>query len=345
MRLKLKKFKINNTPGKIFLIIFLIIFITSFYLINKQLSPAGYDTDNIVVNIPPNSTTNDIVEILSEEELIRNEIIFKIYAKVLGYDTDLKAGEYLLNQSLSSREILNKLSAGEVNYYTFTIPEGYTVEQIANTLAERNFVDKKEFLYQAENGSFVFPYLDKLPEGDNRLEGFLFPDTYEISRNQDEKQIIQLMLNRFLEVVDKENIEEKGDEMGLDPLEIVTLASIIEREAALKEEMELISAVFHNRLEKGMLLQSCATVQYAIGEVKEVLLYEDLRTPSPYNTYLPENPGLPPGPIANPGAAALEAAVNPAEVDYLFFVSKGDDSHHFSSTLAEHDAAKRKYLD
>lgn len=344
MKFQLSKLKTNLSRGKIFLIIFVILLIIGCFWLNNQLSPVGHSTENVVVNIPSNSTTSDIAEILSENELIRNEKIFTLYTKVFGYDTDLKAGEYLLNQSLSSKEILGKLTAGEVNYHTFTIPEGYTVEQIASTLDEKRLVSKEDFLFQVEKGEFDFPYLEALPEGENRLEGFLFPDTYNISRNDDEKQVIQLMLNRFLAVFDK-NIEEKGKELGMDPLEIVTLASIIEREAALHEEMEIISAVFHNRLDKGMLLQSCATVQYAIGETKEVLLYEDMRTPSPYNTYLPENPGLPPGPIANPGINAIEAAVNPADVDYLYFVSKGDGSHHFSSTLAEHNAAKEKYLD
>ncbi len=228
----------------------------------------------------------------------------------------------------------------------FTIPEGFTLEQIAARLEDEGMVGKEAFISACQdymqNIDPSFSFLNDIPSSVNfLLEGYLFPDTFEVRRGITARELIDVMLHRFNEVFNEDN-RRRASEMGFTLHEIVTLASIVEKEARVAEERPIISAVFHNRLQSpGMsLLQSCATVQYALGEVKPVLLYEDLEIDSPYNTYL--YPYLPPGPIASPGEDALEAALYPAEVDYLYFVYKEDGSgtHYFSTTLQEHNHYK-----
>ncbi|MBZ4688048.1 MAG: aminodeoxychorismate lyase [Clostridiales bacterium] len=334
----------NLTLPKVFgiIIIFLFLFVASTaYWVKVQLEPVDPHAGDVTVVISANSTTADIAELLYKEGIIRNSYFFRVYARISRLDRDLKAGNYVLSPAHSLPEIVDKLSKGSVTLRSFTIPEGYTVKQIAERLAEEGFINKGRFLDLAENGEFDFPYSESLSEGENRLEGFLFPDTYKIPDYYTEEQIIQLMLDRFTEVYNN-SIKKKAEDMGMSVKETVTLASIIEREVQDPSEREIVSGVFHNRLKIEMPLQSCATVQYILGETKEVLLNEDIEKPSPYNTYL--HPGLPPGPIASPGKASLLAAVSPADVEYLYFVSKGDGTHHFSTTLKEHNAAKKKYL-
>jgi len=194
------------------------------------------------------------------------------------------------------------------------------------------------------NDTEKFPFLEAIPDKTKyRLEGYLFPDTYEISDEATASELISIMLDGSAKVLEGD-FQDKLDEKGLSLHEALTLASIVEREARVDKERPLIAAVFHNRLdnEAMQLLQSCATVQYALGEVKPVLTYDDLEVDSPYNTYL--NPGLPPGPIGSPGFRSIEATLYPAEVDYLYFVFKedGTGTHYFSETLQEHNAYKRK---
>lgn len=313
-----------------------------FYQIQKLSGPVSPgEGKEVVISIPARATTNQIAGLLAEEGVIQNELLFELYTRLYGFDRHLQAGEFRLNTSMPMVEVVNKLVSGQVISYTFTIPEGFTVEQIAARLAADGYVDKDRFLSLVEKGNFNFLWLDELPAGPYRLEGFLFPDTYRIPKDFSEQEIIQMMLDRFTEVYDQD-YRDQAAQMGLSTLEAITLASIVEREVRKPEELEIVSAVFHNRLKKGMRLESCATIQYLLGEPKEVLLNEDLEIDSPYNTY--KNAGLPPGPIASPGKAAIHAALNPADVDYLYFVAKNDGSHYFSRTLAEHNRAKKKYL-
>lgn len=295
----------------------------------------------IVVEIKSNTGTSQIAQQLYDKGLIHNPTFFRLYVRNNGLDRSLKAGKYDLSPSMSLSEIVDRLQKGQVNLISFTIPEGLTLEQIAASLERQGVADAQVFLKLAETGEFIFPWLDELPEGPLRFEGFLFPDTYKIPEGFSESNIIQMMLDRFKEVFTEE-YEAKMKELGMNIVEVVTLASIIEREIRKPEEQVIASAVFHNRLNRNMRLESCATIQYALGEVKEVLLYSDLEIASPYNTY--RNDGLPPGPIAAPGQGAIYAALNPSGDDYLFFVAKPDGSHHFSRTFKEHEQAKSKYL-
>ena len=234
-------------------------------------------------------------------------------------------------------DIIDELVKGakNENVVQFTIPEGYEIRQIADKLSEQGLVDKDRFLELVSDKKYFedkYLFLKELEEGQG-LEGFLFPSTYEVYIDATEEEIIDKMLSLFYEVYEQ-NIKEGMGKYKLNLNELVTLASIIEREGKLDEERELISAVFHNRLNQGMLLQSCATVQYALGERKERLSDKDTQIQSVFNTYIHE--GLPPYPIASPGKASLVAAINPADVDYLFYFALQDGSHVFTRTYNEH---------
>lgn len=336
------------------LCLFLVILGSLSYLaclrVNSLLAPVSssitYEEKEIV--IPYNSSTAEIAAILMNEDLIKNEIVFRLYARYRGYDQKLQAGRYLLKTSMNMEEIMQTLQQGVLweEGLRFTIPEGFSLEQIAGRLEDECLIDKEAFISACQDYMQdidpSFNFLKDIPSGVNYgLEGYLFPDTFEVHRGIIARELIEVMLNRFSDVFNSDYRQRAG-EMGYTLHEIVTLASIVEKEARVAKERPIVSAVFHNRLQSPEmpLLQSCATVQYALGEVKPVLLNEDLEIDSPYNTYL--YPHLPPGPIASPGRDALEAALYPAEVDYLYFVYKEDGSgtHYFSTTLQEHNHYK-----
>lgn len=342
--------KVNTQPRKtaifrairLIFVVIIIFGIFAYVKIEEFKGPVDASSTEIIsVEIQSNSGTAQIAQTLYQKGLINNATFFRLYVRNEGLDRFLRAGNYDLSPSMSMEEIIDKLLKGQENLVSFTIPEGLTLEQIAYSLQRQEVADAETFLELAEHGDFDFRWLDQLPEGPLRFEGFLFPDTYRIPDYFSEEDIIQLMLNRFTEIFN-EDYEARMNELGWSIVDVVTLASIIEREIKKPGEQAIASAVFHNRLKINMLLQSCATVQYVLGEVKEVLTNADLAIESPYNTY--KNAGLPPGPIAAPGKGAIEAALYPSDDDYLYFVAKPDGSHHFSRTLSEHNQAKNKYL-
>jgi len=252
-------------------------------------------------------------------------------------ESRLKAGEYKLSPCMNLIKVLGILEQGRVLEHPFTIPEGYTIAQIARVLAELGLADEERFLKLAYDQKFI----SKLGIRTISLEGYLFHDTYRISKGNKEEEIIELMVGQFNKTI-TQNDRKRAAELGFSMHQIVTLASIIEKETSAPGERSLISAVFHNRLKRKLPLQSDPTVIYALGkDFDGNLTKKDLMTESPYNTYL--YPGLPPGPIANSGRAAIHAALYPAEVDYLYFVSKNDGTHKFSTTHKEHIRAVRKY--
>ncbi|MBS3970786.1 MAG: endolytic transglycosylase MltG [Clostridia bacterium] len=337
-----KTFKKTKLIVLLLLLSLVLVFLYGMFKIEQFKEPVEKDSDRyVVVEIKSNTGTHQIAQQLYDNGLIHNTLFFRLFVRNQGLDRHLKAGKYNLSPSMSLYEIVDRLQRGQLNLISFTIPEGLTLEQIAASLERQGVADAQVFLRLAEEGDFIFPWMDELPEGPLRFEGFLFPDTYRIPEGFSEAGIIQMMLDRFKEVFTEE-YEARMNELGMNILEAVTLASIIEREIRKPEEQAMASAVFHNRLNRKMRLESCATIQYALGEVKEVLSYSDLEIASPYNTY--RNDGLPPGPIAAPGKGAIHAALNPTDDDYLFFVAKPDGSHHFSKTFREHEQAKNKYL-
>ncbi|MEW6621709.1 MAG: endolytic transglycosylase MltG [Bacillota bacterium] len=342
--------KANVNSNKVFriklfyLITFLIaiVMVISYFAVEQMKLPVNKDSSEIVsVEIQPKTGTRQIARLLYEKGLIKNITFFVLYVRNEGLDRSLKAGSYELSPAMKLNDIVAELSKGRTNLISFTIPEGLTLAQTAALLEKDGIVSSQSFLDLAEHGEFNFPWIDELPKNSSRLEGFLFPDTYKIPEGYSEEKVIQMMLDRFVNIFNDE-YRNQMDEMNLNIVQVVTLASIIEREIRLPGEQAIASAVFHNRLQKNMRLESCATVQYALGEVKETLLLSDLEIDSPYNTY--RNSGLPPGPIAAPGKGAIHAALYPSDDDYLFFVAKPDGSHHFSRTLQEHISAKNKYL-
>lgn len=346
MNTALKKKK--SSKGKIFIVLLVLIVALGLGVKNyiyMSLEPVHTKENAIEVSvfIPSGSNTDTITDILHNSNLIKNEIIFKLAAKLKGMDGRLKAGNYILNTSMSSEEILNELVEGGVLKETtkFTIPEGFELRQIADRLSEQGLINRDKFMEitsDIDNFRGEYEFIDELSSGIT-MEGYLFPDTYEIFIDATEEEIVNKMLSRF-ENVYKEKLKDQTFKMGLDLNQFITLASIIEREAMADDERPVVAGVFYNRLDINMPLQSCATVQFVLGERKPILSTKDTEITSPFNTYI--NNGLPPSPIASPGLESIEAALNPKETEYLYFVAKPDGTHVFNTDYDDHIRAKNR---
>jgi len=273
---------------------------------------------------------------LAEANLINSEMFFKLYMRITGKAGRIKFGVYDLNDGMSAAKIAQAITSGKTKTISITIAEGLHNRQIADLFVEKKFfASRDEFLQFAAKKAI----LDKFKIPAQSTEGYLFPDTYFLPQGYPKDKIIEHMIEHFFEKTKEvKNFPTEPRKIH----ETVILASIVEREAKLKEERPLIAAVFHNRLRDSEPLESCATVQYLFEKPKARLFYKDLEVESPYNTYKVR--GLPPGPIGSPGIAAINATVNPEKTDYKFFVLKGDDAHHFSKDFKEHNAAKKKYI-
>lgn len=338
--MKSKKRRNFKRHSFLLLIVALALILTLFQI--KDLTEAASTvSQEINVTIPVGSSNQQIAKILADSGVIKNKYAFLLLSKYLGYDKSLKAGSYILDSAWSLTQVLEELSKGQVQTTTFTIPEGYHIEQIADRLSAKGLVNREKFLSMADSSKFDFPFLKDVDGEGYLLEGYLFPDTYQITKEMDESDIIKMMLKRFTEVYDEE-MRDRAKIMGLTDHELITIASMIEKEAKFDEDRPLIASVIYNRLKIGMPLQIDATIQFALGKPKAKLYKKDLKVESPYNTYL--NYGLPPGPIGAPGKASIQAALYPENTDYLFYLAKSDGTHVFSKTLQEHNAAKQKYI-
>lgn len=306
------------------------------YVVRFLSTPAGEGSEPKVVEIPPGRPFPAVARDLEAAGVVRDSRLLALYARVTGAAGRIKAGEYEFTPDLTPRQVLARLVRGEIRQHRITIPEGYTVREIAELLAAERLADVAEFVAAAEDPAVV----RSLGVPANRLEGYLAPDTYRFVRGLPATSILKAMVARYRANVTPALLEEAA-RLGLTEHQLVTLASIVEKETGRPEERPLIAAVFHNRLRKGIPLQSDPTVIYGIKDFDGNLRKADLLQWTPYNTY--RIPGLPPGPIANPGLAAIEATLRPANVDYLYFVSRNDGSHHFSRTLAEHERAVDRY--
>ncbi|MGI5911935.1 MAG: endolytic transglycosylase MltG [Syntrophomonadaceae bacterium] len=294
----------------------------------------------IDVYIPADSSARQVASILHEHQLIRSQNTFLSYCSKEKLDTRLKPGHYSFNQSLSLAEIAQRIAAGQVIKIKITIPEGYTVNEIGAMLSEKQLCTQEAW-QKAVQANYPYDFLNKVPsEAKQKLEGFLFPDTYYIEKGASSQDIVEIMLQNFASIWDKE-FAQQAKAKNMDVFETIILASLIEEEAMHDDERVTISGVIKNRLQKGMYLQLCPTVLYCIDEKKTELSNADLDIESPYNTY--RNPGLPPGPIANPGKASIAAALNPEENEYFFYVAKGNGTHYFSRTFDEHLQAMARY--
>lgn len=293
----------------------------------------AYDSskkDTVNITIESGSTTGDIGSLLEEKGIIESASAFKYFSKFKRYDSKYQAGNYALSPAMKLSEIADIIMSGKTNNMTLTIPEGYTIYQIADKLASEGLVDKEKFESLLAGGEFDYDFLRGAQKGKNHLEGYLFPDTYAIEYNADERTIIETMLNQFDSIFTDE-FKKQAKKMGRSINDIIVVASIIERECRVDEERGKVASVIYNRLKDTMPLQMCSTVQYVLGKQKETLTDADTRISSPYNTYI--NPGLPPGPICCPGLASIKAALYPEDTDYLYFVvsDKLDGTQKFSS--------------
>ena len=300
-------------------------------------------SSDLSVKIEKGSTVGRIARELKDAGLIEYRWAFVLFAKVTGNADSFQYGTYVLNTDMDYLELVTNLqkTASFRATVTVMIPEGAELREIIATLDEKNVCTAEELWDAVENHPFDYDFLQNLPERENRLEGYLFPDTYEFFEQSDAVTVLTKFLDNF-EVKFSQELRDRAQEIGMSIDEVVTLASIIEREAASDEDRATVSSVFHNRLNSTQypLLQSCATVQYVLQERKSVLTYDDIKIDSPYNTYLYE--GLPIGPIASPGLASIRAALYPETTDYYFFVVSADGTHIFSKTLAEHNAAVKQ---
>ncbi|MCB4792843.1 MAG: endolytic transglycosylase MltG [Elusimicrobia bacterium] len=279
----------------------------------------------VLVYIPPGSSAYDISIKLKQAGVINSSKMFLLTAKITRSIKQLKSGTYEISPRDSIFKVIAMLEKGKSKYIKVTIPEGFTCRQIADKLSELGIADKDKFI--------------KLTKDEN-LEGYLFPETYYLERNIPEQKLVNKMLEQF-NVHFSSDMRKRANSMKyMNEKNIIILASIIEKEAALEAERPVISAVFHNRLKKYMYLESCATVLYAMGIHKDKLTYDDLKIDSPYNTY--KHYGLPPGPICNPGLGSINAALYPADSTDLYFVARGSGTHSFSVGYKEHLKEKRK---
>jgi UPF0755 protein len=298
-----------------------------------------HSNKSCVVTIKKGATLREIGNMLQDDGLINSSSFFVFYAQLRGTEKQIEAGSYRLSDNLSMKEILDRIVGGDVLLYRVVIPEGYTTDQIGKLLVSKKIVTADGWQNALATENFAYPFLKDAPAGSKRLDGFLFPATYDLMSNFTSQEILDLMLSRF-NTAFTPDLQARAQEQHLSVRQVIILASIVEREAKLDSERPIIASVFLNRLRIGMRLESDATVQYALGAPKEKLTDQDVRIPSPYNTYL--HAGLPPGPISNPGLASIRAVLYPAETNYLFFMGKSDGSHVFSVTFGEHVIASRQ---
>jgi UPF0755 protein len=338
----LTKMRKTSSRPRIFAAVGLAVIILIGFL--SLLSPVSKPAQarDVIVRIPPEATAAQVAVILKQKEVIKSPVVFRVYSRYQGMDGLLKAGEYRISTSLSTPEILHELVDGRLAVQTITVPEGFTTERLADLLVENGLVARDQFFLSLANDHFPYLFVQGLPSGSNRrLEGYLYPDTYQVTRGSGEHAVIELMLSRFEKEINDLNYAEKASRAGLTLNEAVTIASMIESEARVDQERPLIAGVIFNRLQLNMPLQIDATVQYALNGHKERIYYKDLEVDSPYNTY--RITGLPPGPIAMPGRSSLLAAVNPAQTNDLYYVAKPDGTHAFATTLEEHNLNREKY--
>lgn len=298
--------------------------------------PRGNGSVQSDISFPPGSGIRKLSNDLKAGGIIRSSWHFILMTRLRGDSHRLKAGEYSFTDIMTPDVILSKIVSGDVNYRKFTLPEGYSMYQAAELLEQKGLFKKDDFMEKCRDREL----LGRLGLNESSAEGYLYPATYNLSRGGNEEELLKLMIGQFNKV--HAGIQSRSGALNLSLHEVVTLASIIEKEAVSPDEKTLISSVFHNRLRIGMPLQSDPTSVYGVRAFSGKVSKADIQRPSPYNTYL--NKGLPPGPIGNPGKHAVQAAMQPAKTDFLYFVARRDGTHQFSKNLDEHNRAVVRYL-
>jgi UPF0755 protein len=325
-------------------IVFILLFVlvAGFLFVRDELTtPFPMPADNVVIEIPRGLRAREIVGLLESRRVISNRYVTLAYIFYSGRRNRLLAGEYVFDRPMTPIEVVDRITSGNVRLYKFTVAEGLTIDDTAAKWEEQGYGKAAEFLLAANESTSLIKDIDPNARS---LEGYLFPETYSFPRRTTAKQIVESMVSRFRGIVQKLENEVPKEQWPLGLRETVILASLVESEAARAEDRPLVAGVYTNRLSRKMLLQCDPTVIYALQKAQKYrgrLLLVDLKFPSPYNTYV--TPGLPPGPIMNPGYAALRAAVQPAVSKNLFFVRTVDGRHTFSETLAAHNKAVAAY--
>lgn len=304
------------------------------------ITPIRSSAAPVTVDIPPGSNFRAAAKLLQGKAVVGNAFLFTLLAKLKKSEHTIKPGEYRFAEPLTPFKVLEKLIHGDVMVYAITIPEGSTIFDVARILEDAGLGPAEDYLAKATDNLLIA----SLGVEAESLEGFLFPDTYRFDKGTDPDAILKRMIRRFNEIFNQA-METKASQFPLSDKEIITLASLVEKETSVADEKPLIAAVFLNRLRKNMRLDCDPTVVYGIRrgdpDFQGRLKKEHLRQETPYNTY--RILGLPPGPICNPGREALLAVLNPAHVEYFYFVSRNDGTHQFSYTLQEHNVAVDKY--
>lgn len=332
-----KKKKLTIAILVLLVVIILIAFST--YKINIGPVEKG-NTTEIVVDIEQGSSTSAIAHTLKEKGTIKSEFFFKLKSKLGGYDGTYKAGKYGFNKDMSMEKQMDLMKKGETVGVLFTVIEGTNSKKIGEKLEAQGIVTAKEFYKELEYGKFDYEFLENAPKGPGRLEGFLCPETYKFEKGISAHEIIDMMLKQFEKVY---NEKYKDKLKGKDIHEIMTVASIVEREAKIDEDKEKVASVIYNRLEIGMPLQMDSILAYITGEDKIKASYDDTQVESKYNPY--KNKGLTPGPICSPGEKSIEAAIDPPETKYIYFVAtdKLDGTNVFSETYDQFLKDKAKF--
>ena len=299
----------------------------------------GYGDGERIVIINAGQPARSTAHELQEAGVIRSALAFRVLMKISGAEEDIQAGEYLFTDRTSPLSVLDKLTSGDVMRHRLTMPEGLRLDEVAALVEAAGFASRDDFIEAGQRSDLV----DDLDPEALDLEGYLYPDTYYFARGTTPDQMVTEMVARFRQELSPEKLD-RMDDLGLTVRKAITLASLIEEEARAEDERVRISSVFHNRLERRMLLQCDPTVVYALireGKYRGQIYRSDLAFESDYNTYV--RPGLPPGPISNPGGPSIDAALNPAETKDLYFVVSGPGRHEFSTNVKDHERAVQRY--
>ncbi len=322
----------------IFIIILATIILSIAYAAVETLVPVQTVGKNVEVQIPKGATFRQAADILAGEKLIRDKKVFMVLGRLTGADRKIRAGYYSVWTSMSALDIFRIIRQGSIIEYEVRVLEGDSLPEIAGAFSGAGIITKDDFMKLSTDPEFLALYKIKSPS----IEGYIFPDTYKIPKGLKAEEALGLMIDRMRAKI-SDSLSANSEKMGMTEAEILTLASIIEKEAVIDSERPLISAVYHNRLKINMLLQADPTSIYGIKSSKEKIMKADLQRKTAYNTYIIK--GLPPGPIASPGLKSVIAALTPANVPYLYFVSNNDGTHIFSVTHEEHAEAVRAYRD
>jgi UPF0755 protein len=329
---KLKKFLLVSFAG-----LFILSWIGGGLFYYTATHPFSEKFNSVSVEITHGMTLGEISTLLENRDLIGNSLSFQLLAYLQKKQGQIQVGEYALTPSMTLKEILGIVTSGKTILHSVTIPEGYRITEIAALLETRGLVNAEKFIQETRDKELI----ESAGIVGKSLEGYLFPETYHFSKNTSERKIVQSMLEMYQDFVKKHDLMIRAKSTNLTFHEIITLASLIEKETGVDDERKIISSVFYNRLKKNMRLQTDPTVIYAIANFDGNIRKKDLNIDSPYNTY--RYKGLPPGPIASPGIKSIIAALEPNESDYLYFVSRKNGSHQFSSNLMDHNRAVQKY--